>query len=429
MGFLAFLLVSLPLFVKGAEIVRRDDPSDGGGDPNAGGFGSDEGLSNWVDSPNHDPLEPVKDPFYTDVPHNLSDYKNGQVISRRAIGVSGTYQGVGTAVQMRLRSQDAHGSPAISLASILVPLTASSNGNIVVFQIPEDANYLDCAPTYQLFSRNVVPEIQSLIQQGFSVVVPDYEGTRGSFTVGRLAGKQILDASRAALSLHDVFNSTQEAQIGLWGYGTGAHATGWAAELKDSYAPELPIRGVALGGLIANLENWIEVSNGSPNAASAASSLLGMASEYKDVSDALSENVLPRRKAQFEAVAERCLAVNTLHLFNTNITSTFFAPGVDIFSIPKVRNVYQLNDLGKTAPKVNLLVYHGSEDTSAPIEDVHNLLRSYCSNGSALKYYEIPGASHAQARGDYEFVLDYLSSVTTGIIPPSACSRIFGGGV
>lgn len=207
----------------------------------------------------------------------------------------------------------------------------------MVFQIPEDANYLDCSPTYQLFSRTTVSEIQSLFEQGFSVVIPDYEGICGSYTVGKLAGNHILDVSQAAICFHDVINSNRTAQITLWGYGTGAHATGWAAELKDSYAPELHIKGVALGGLIDNLENWVEEINGTPNAAYVAASRLGMASEYKDVSYALSDHIIPRRRSQFEAAAGRCSVANELLLFYSNITSTFSTSGVDIFSITKVR--------------------------------------------------------------------------------------------
>lgn len=44
------------------------------------------------------------------------------------------------------------------------------------------------------------------------------------------------------------------APIGMWSYSGGAQATAIAAQAHSAYAPELRLTGVALDGIVADLE-------------------------------------------------------------------------------------------------------------------------------------------------------------------------------
>ncbi|MGD8910975.1 MAG: lipase family protein, partial [Chromatiales bacterium] len=73
-----------------------------------------------------------------------------------------------------------------------------------------------------------------------------------TYMVGQSQGRVVLDMARAAQRLAKAGLSA-DAPVGLIGYSQGGAATGWAAELADSYAPELKIVGAAAGGVPADL--------------------------------------------------------------------------------------------------------------------------------------------------------------------------------
>lgn len=404
--------------------VRRDEATDGGGEPTSG---SQDSLSNWVGKPGKSPEAPHLDNFYNRVPEDLTRYSNGALLSKRNIGLSGTYSGIADAFEIRVRTEDAHGEPAMTIATVLTPSQQGARKfgtvPVVVYQYSEDAASQDCAPTYQLFNR-AVPAIQSLLSSGFVVVVPDYEGQHSSYTVGHLSGKQILDAAQAAIALPNVKRSNETASVGLWGYGTGAYVSAFAAEIADQYAPDLPLNGAAIGGTVANLLNWVNKMNSSPNSGLLVSSLLGMASQYKDVSDALNDNIVPNRRSQFESASSRCAFQNAMHYFESNITSQYFTPGVDVMALKKVQDVYTLNNLGQNTPKTSIYAYHGGDDELASATDLRAVLQKYCQNGATVRYNEIPGASHSDAASQYDTVIDFLTSSLGGSPPISSCSRL-----
>ncbi len=70
------------------------------------------------------------------------------------------------------------------------------------------------------------------------------EGMQSQFIAGPQAGHAVLDGVRAALSYVPA-GLSRDTPIGLWGYSGGGQASGWAAYLKDSYAPELNVKGAA----------------------------------------------------------------------------------------------------------------------------------------------------------------------------------------
>jgi hypothetical protein len=55
-------------------------------------------------------------------------------------------------------------------------------------------------------------------------------------------------------------------------------ASGWAAQVQPSYAPDINLKGVAVGGFLTNLAQAIQQTNGGPGAGLIVSVLTGMAS-------------------------------------------------------------------------------------------------------------------------------------------------------
>ena len=90
---------------------------------------------------------------------------------------------------------------------------------------------------------------------GWIVSSPDYEGPGSSFSAGRLSGHGVLDGLRAALNFGSTLGLSSGVKVAGFGYSGGAIATGWAAALQPSYAPELTSKlvGWSYGGTPANI--------------------------------------------------------------------------------------------------------------------------------------------------------------------------------
>lgn len=61
-----------------------------------------------------------------------------------------------------------------------------------------------------------------------------------------------------------VISDFNQAVLGGLGYSGGAIATGWAAALHASYAPELNIKGWSMGGTPANTTAVLQTVDGMP---------------------------------------------------------------------------------------------------------------------------------------------------------------------
>ena len=72
----------------------------------------------------------------------------------------------------------------------------------------------------------------------------------------------MLDAIRATLGSGDYLGipNTGEARAALYGYSGGAQATGWAAQLYSTYAPELNIIGMCMQAYHQHINAGIVIS-------------------------------------------------------------------------------------------------------------------------------------------------------------------------
>ncbi|WP_434086123.1 lipase family protein [Nocardia sputorum] len=74
------------------------------------------------------------------------------------------------------------------------------------------------------------------------------------------------------------------------GYSGGAIATGWAAEPKRDYAPELNVVGTAEGGIPADLSAALRMANGNLSAGLIFAGALGVSREYPELRRFLDDN-------------------------------------------------------------------------------------------------------------------------------------------
>jgi secretory lipase len=308
-----------------------------------------------------------------------------------------------TSQQVLYRSTDALGDPMAVSGTVLVPTAPWSGPGsrpLVAYAVGTRGVGDDCAPSYTL-SQGADYEgasVKALLDRGWAVAVSDYQGlgTPGlhTYMVGPSQGHAVLDMARAALRLPGTGLSAS-TPIGLMGYSQGGGAAGWAAELAGSYAPELDVRGSAVGGVPADLTATAEFLDGSPFVAFALLAALGLDAGYPELD--LEDHLNARGQQLVQSSQELCLV--SVDGFGTLIGVAFtrFADytTTNPLGTPPWQARLEETRLGQAAPSAPVLQYHALFDEIIPLGQATDLRRTWCDQGADVTWSTLPIAEHA----------------------------------
>ncbi|MFE0651951.1 lipase family protein [Streptomyces sp. NPDC059534] len=216
----------------------------------------------------------ASDPFYTyDGGEPLASFAPGTVLKTRTL----QYHLVGIptplkAIQLLYRSTDAQGRPAANVTTVVRSLTGDGS-KAVSYQSfydsldPEDGPSRAIAGDLTL--GGVIPNAEALfmaplLAKGYTLIIPDTQGQRADFAAGPEYATNTLDSIRAA-TRSAATGMNAGTKVGLIGYSGGAIASGWAAALAPSYAPDVNSRlvGFAEGGLLVAPAHNLKYVDGS----------------------------------------------------------------------------------------------------------------------------------------------------------------------
>lgn len=142
----------------------------------------------------------------------------------------------------------ADGSAAVDSAIVLAPRASSPAPPPVLAWAHGTAGIVPgCAPSIlNLDPARFTPAWTMAPDQGWVMVEPDYPGlgTAGvhEYLVGEAEARTTLDAVRAARQIRGLVVSDRTV---VWGHSQGGHAAMWTGIIAPSYAPDVPIAGVA----------------------------------------------------------------------------------------------------------------------------------------------------------------------------------------
>ena len=147
-------------------------------------------------------VPPSQDPFYTP-PLGYKRANAGAILRSRAIHYNGTVDNVESVHQLLYRTVDVLGNKIATVATILQPRKANAS-RVVSFQEYEDAPWIDCAPSYAdiQLNSNAMTNIylSALMNKGYYVVLPDFQGPDSAYLCGGTSGLGVLDGIRATLT-------------------------------------------------------------------------------------------------------------------------------------------------------------------------------------------------------------------------------------
>lgn len=370
------------------------------------------------------PQHPAADPFYRP-PNPVPAVAAGTLLRSRPV----TIRGLGLPMPVRAwqvlyRSTDAQGRPNAVSGTVAAlddgrPLAGRP---LVAYNVGSHGLGPDCAPSYLLRQGADAEEplMAGALGRGWAVMVSDYEGsgTPGPHTYGSglATGRAVLDGARAARSVPEL--GLAASPVALWGYSEGGLATAWAAELAPRYAPELHIVGAAAGGVPANLGNVARRIDGGPLSGFVLAAAVGLNRAYPGLR--LDRLLNDSGRVAAEAVATMCQYEFAMAFANRRMAE--FTTVADPLGLPRVREVFDANTLGRNNPGVPLYLYESTQDEFMPLEDVRALVRTYCDLGLPVQYHEDRLSEHVTLAGQgAPAALAWLADRFAGSAAPSTC--------
>ncbi len=372
------------------------------------------------------PLYPVPDPdpFYA-APPDLGAHSPGDVLDVRALPPVPLFPGA-TATLVKFRSNDSHGGPIAATTTVITPLLHQPDAPLLSYQHFINSLGTQCAVSHALYSGDLnlgstVSMLNAVLQQGWSIALPDHLGPQLALGAARLGGQIVLDGIRAVKRLPDL--AVQNSPVALAGYSGGGLATGWAAVLQPTYAPELRLQGAALGGTPENLISMAQGIGFAPHPAFglAMAAAIGLEREYPDqmpTSAYLNQRGLELRGAMANSCTNEIIAVGANGSASDFVTSTSFVDSRVARSVVEENSL----ELYPGVPQIPMFEWHSPGDPLIPVDSINNTDHHWCGAGVQLRTMEVSVPEHLTAAvlGAPE-VLGWLEGRMRGEPAPVAC--------
>ncbi|MFJ8825515.1 lipase family protein [Streptomyces sp. NPDC102467] len=374
--------------------------------------------------------QPVDPPFYK--PPATLPARNGDVIrSEPAVFYLDAFKVVksdASIERIMYRTTDRNGKPIAVTGTVLTPKKASPSPRPIVAFAPGTQGLADqCAPSRQMAQGTeyeALP-IKKLLDQGWAVVVTDYQGlgTPGVHTYMTRAaqGHAVLDSLRAAQHLEQA-HLPKAGPVALYGYSQGGGASAAAAELAADYAPELDIKGAVVGAPPADLDAVAANLDGSAYGAFFNYSLSGLGSAYDiDIDPYLNAR---GRKVTADLRENRCTtqAIATYPFLQSRSLTVDGHPLTERLKSAPWKKIVAEQQLGTRKPTMPVLLSHSRLDDVIPHKVGAKLAADWCAKGATVKFTTnyVPGHIAATAATSSQGA-PWLADRFAGKTAPSTC--------
>ncbi|WP_462418083.1 lipase family protein [Kytococcus sp. Marseille-QA3725] len=265
--------------------------------------------------------------------------------------------------------------------------------------------------------------IRNLVRQGYAVAVTDYQGlgTEGEHTyMARTPqGRALLDVARVATRT-DAFG-LQGARVGLTGYSQGGSASAAATEMAGEYAPDVDVRGAAIGAPAADLTQVAPRLDGSMMSGLVWFALVGLQAEHDlDLERVLNERGL----AKVAEARNQCVPWAMKQSFQDS--EDFTRDGRSISELlatdERLKAAVEANRLGTRAPAVPSVVTHSLADDTLPYAQGRQMARDWCSGGAGVRLYSAATPTHVGGYVPHSLSqATFFSTLFAGRTPVDTC--------
>ncbi|MFC9440244.1 lipase family protein [Nocardia sp. NPDC057030] len=366
---------------------------------------------------------PAEDPWYAD-PDDLASYAPGQIIRSRTVQtrILGIPFPVDTK-QLLFRSNDIHDNPIATATSVITPGIPWAGGPrpVVSFQEAIDSTNSACNPSYTLQVGTMKEAALAVgwLAQGFAINVPDFDGKFNTFNTFD-EGKMVLDSLRAMKN--DASLGLTDSGIAMYGYSGGGSGSIRAAEMRESYAPDVRLLGTAIGGTPGDLRLQAEYATKQQPGLTGISNFtmwLGFAGLSREFPEQFDAAKLLNKEGQaiLADMQSRCVYTVALSGMYRPI-SDYFNPGMTLENAPGVMQVLREQSLGQHIPDSPIFWFHGIWDELIPASVVLPAVNDYWNRGADLRFYTMPLPEHiVNAGAGWPPAVAWISAVLRGLPP------------
>ncbi|MFI7003819.1 lipase family protein [Nocardia sp. NPDC050175] len=301
--------------------------------------------------------------------------------------------------QLLYRTTDLNEQPTVAVTTIILPAGADPNRSrpLVSLQFYYDSASNDCSPSYVLqqgsglaglegiHSQSELIAIAGLISQGWAISVPDYEGLDGHLTVPKEPGYMTLDGIRAAEGFQPLGLDGTNTPVALWGYSGGGMGSGWAAEMQPTYAPELNVKGIALGAPTSDVVSLLHV-NGSMFSSLIGIGISSLRKAYPKFKEAADRYLTPEGQALMDRTERTCLPRNAVTQMFVDYGRLLTIPIPDFLQVPEIKETFEQTVLGRNIPTAPIFLYQGVFDEAVPVWTNDRLDQQWCAGGASVIY-------------------------------------------
>lgn len=273
-----------------------------------------------------------------------------------------------------------------------------------------------CAPSRSAFSGSLLddPIVGAFVQRGFAVVGTDYEGLGvpgpHPYLVGESEGRSVLDAIRAARNVPEVTVSNRAA---LLGYSQGGHAVLWAAQLAETYAPDLDVTAVAaaapVGDLVRIAKHWATFDEEEPY-------LLSALDAWSVAYGRSPDPILTARGVEARTqIRRRCTGQLDWDAFGSGLvrgSSPAWRPWMDLA---------RSNTPGSGSADAPVLILHGDADDLVPIESSESIARTLCAHGLQAELRVYDGVGHDVLGPGFSAAVTWTIDTSRGVSREGSC--------
>lgn len=336
---------------------------------------------------------PVVDAFYApprDVPGQPGQLIRSEPFDR---GVPADAQGW----RILYTTTRGDGSAAVASGLVVVPRGGTGDWPVISWTHGTTGFAEQCAPSLlpEPFTSGALLVLPELIESGWALVATDYLGlgTAGPhpYLIGVPSAHAALDAVRAARQLSDAHLGPRTV---AWGHSQGGAAALWAGALAASYAPDVPLSGVAAlapasnaPALIANLG---AVRGGS---VFASYTFAAYAAHYPDVT--YREYIRAGADEIVRQLAGRCLS--SPDMLASVLVLLGLSQDPEIFSRPPLEGVLGRRLQDNTPPptvSAPLLIAQGAADDIVTRAGQDAFVQGLCAAGQQVDYRSYAGKGH-----------------------------------
>ncbi|KAL4960013.1 secretory lipase-domain-containing protein [Aspergillus stella-maris] len=357
--------------------------------------------------------DPGIDPFYQP-PVGFETLSPGTILRERKVDAAlfGLVPDPVFAHQLLYRTTAVNGSAIATVTTIFRPSNAMTD-RFLSFHTAYDSASVSCDPSYQyqlgapqtdVFSTLEMLFIQRHLINGYIVASPDYEGPDAALIAGRLEGMAVLDGMRAVVNFRNTLNlSTAEPAIVGAGYSGGGLATGWAASLQSLYAPELNVKGWAMGGVPNNLTAaflYLDNTTFSGFIPAAIDGMLKPSAYQKQLQPVIDSIITEKGQALLDYGNTHCVVADLFNAPHQSMFSTDIQKlGTGLLREPTIVSIMLENLLPgerEETPVAPVFIYHGLHDDVIDYTYIPALVDTWCQRGVSVQFTTYVNGGHAR---------------------------------